>query len=282
MRTIKQIHSAEYRPIDDLVTYSPLPTARLKQIDPFLFLNHHGPQTYQPHNRGLPFGPHPHRGMETVTFIIEGEITHKDTGGHESVIKTRGIQWMTAGRGLVHAEVSSEQFKREGGHLEILQLWLNLPRRLKMTEPAYQGFQEEEIPSFISEDKSIKAQVISGEFEGTQGAYPSLTDVQLSTLHLKQGASLSLSIPAERNIFFYVVRGKVVVNNTPASMYQLVEFNNDDTTLHLESNEDAIVILGHAVPFNEPVVAYGPFVMNSQAEIQQAYQDYQQGKFGTF
>ena len=151
-----------------------------------------------------------------------------------------------------------------------------------MTEPAYQGFQEEEIPTFISEDESIKTQVISGEFEGTQGAYQSLTDVQLSTLYLKKGASLSLSISTERNIFFYVVRGKVVVNKTPATMYQLVEFNNNDTALHLESSEDAIVILGHAVPFNEPVVAYGPFVMNSQAEIQQAYQDFQQGKFGTF
>lgn len=115
MRKIKKIHSAEYRPIADLITYSPLPTRSLHMIDPFLFLNHHGFQTYPPHNNGLPFGPHPHRGMETVTFIVEGDIMHKDSSGHESVIGPGGVQYMTAGKGLIHAEVSSSEFKKEGG-----------------------------------------------------------------------------------------------------------------------------------------------------------------------
>lgn len=135
MKTIKKIHQAEFRPIADLITYSPIPTRTLDQIDPFLFLNHHGPQVYPPNNNGLPFGPHPHRGMETVTFIIDGDIAHHDSGGHTSVINNGGVQWMTAGKGLIHAEVSSEQFKKAGGKLEILQLWLNLPARLKMTTP---------------------------------------------------------------------------------------------------------------------------------------------------
>ena len=112
MRTIKKIHKAEYRPIADLKTWSPMPTRSLEMIDPFLFLNHHGPQTYTPNNRGLPFGPHPHRGMQTVTFILEGDIMHKDSGGHESVITAGGVQWMVAGRGLIHAEVSSDDFKK--------------------------------------------------------------------------------------------------------------------------------------------------------------------------
>jgi redox-sensitive bicupin YhaK (pirin superfamily) len=113
--------------IGDLVTRRPLPGPGLPDLDPFLFLNHHGPQLYPPHNRGLPFGPHPHRGFETVTFIIEGELAHRDSGGHENVIHAGGVQWMTAGRGLVHAELSPDSFKRSGGPLEILQLWVNLP-----------------------------------------------------------------------------------------------------------------------------------------------------------
>src|SRR5690349_21652213 len=124
MRSIKKIHSSEYRPIADLVTYSPMPTRSLEMLDPFLFLNHHGPQVYSPDNDGLPFGPHPHRGMETVTFILDGDIMHKDSGGHESIIREGGIQWMTAGSGLIHAEVSSDEFMDKGGPLEILQLWI--------------------------------------------------------------------------------------------------------------------------------------------------------------
>src|SRR5688572_10312288 len=131
-RTIKKIHRAVPHPIHDLKTYSPLPSNQLEQVDPFIFLNHHGPQVYKPGNKGLPFGPHPHRGMETVTFILDGDIMHQDTANHRSVIKSGGVQWMTAGSGLIHAELSSEEFKQNGGALEILQLWVNLPARLKI------------------------------------------------------------------------------------------------------------------------------------------------------
>ena len=138
--------------IGDLVTTRPLPGPGIEQIDPFLFLNHHGPQTYPPNNRGLPFGPHPHRGFETVTFILEGELAHRDSAGHESVIRAGGVQWMTAGSGLIHAEVSPEDFLRSGGPLEILQLWVNLPARLKMTRPRYQGVQADEIPTLMADE----------------------------------------------------------------------------------------------------------------------------------
>src|ERR1700692_3099449 len=136
-RTVKKVFAAVRDDIADLVTYRALPTSQVDMIDPFLFLNHHGPQVYPPHNHGLPFGPHPHRGFETVTFILEGELTHRDTAGHESIILEGGVQWMTAGSRLVHAEVSSSEFKRNGGPLELLQLWVNLPARLKMTTPRY-------------------------------------------------------------------------------------------------------------------------------------------------
>ncbi len=146
MRTVKAQHSAYRDDIGDLSTVRPLPGPDVDQIDPFLFLNHHGPQTYPTRNHGLPFGPHPHRGFETVTFILEGELAHLDSGGGESIIRAGGVQWMTAGRGLVHAEVSPESFKQRGGPLEILQLWVNLPARLKMIEPRYIGVQRDDIP----------------------------------------------------------------------------------------------------------------------------------------
>src|SRR5687768_9690885 len=131
LRTLKAIHKAEYDPIGGLVTYRAMPTRNfpMNRLDPFIFLNHHGRQVYPPGNPGLPFGPHPHRGFETVTFILEGELTHKDSSGAESVIREGGVQWMTAGSGLIHAEISSEVFKQKGGPLEILQLWVNLPAK---------------------------------------------------------------------------------------------------------------------------------------------------------
>jgi quercetin 2,3-dioxygenase len=132
VKTIRRQHAAHRDDIADLITRRPLPGPHVEQIDPFLFLNHHGPQRYPRGNRGLPFGPHPHRGFETVTFILDGSLAHADSGGHESIIEAGGIQWMTAGSGLVHSEVSPQSFKETGGQLEILQLWVNLPVRLEI------------------------------------------------------------------------------------------------------------------------------------------------------
>lgn len=281
MRTIKKIHQAEYRPIADLITYSPLPSRQLQQIDPFLFLNHHGYQEYKPHNSGLPFGPHPHRGMETVTFIIEGDIMHKDSQGYKSVISAGGVQWMTAGRGLIHAEVSSDDFKREGGPLEILQLWVNLPARLKMTEPAYSGLQKGAIPA-IAVNENVDLNLVSGTWAGQAGAFNTLSDVFLSTITLKAGGTVSLPVDSNRNILFYLIRGGLTVNGQAVKQRELAEFNQDGSTLDVTANIDSLLLFGHAVPFNEPVVSRGPFVMNSDQQIMEAYQDYQAGKFGVW
>ena len=283
MKTIKEIHKASYHPIADLITFNPLPSPKLRQIDPFIFLNHHGLQTYPKNNHGLPFGPHPHRGMETVTFILEGDIMHKDSGGHESVIEKGGIQWMTAGKGLIHAEVSSAKFLKEGGELEILQLWLNLPAKLKMTEPRYIGLQKSEITQFhLDGDKKVNIQLIAGEWDYHKGSFETLWPILLSTVYMEKGGGFVKDIPATENVFFYVVRGKVKVMGEEIPFRNLIEFNNDGDAIAVEATEDAVIILGHAKPFNEPLVAQGPFVMNSQEEIRQAYQDYQMGKFGTW
>jgi quercetin 2,3-dioxygenase len=273
-RTVRNIHRAARDDIADLVTRRPLPGRSIESLDPFLFLNHHGPQTYPPHNQGLPFGPHPHRGFETVTFILEGDLLHRDSGGHESVIAAGGAQWMTAGRGLVHAELSSPEFIERGGPLEILQLWINLPARLKMTEPRYVGVQKEEVPRLSFDGTSLG--LISGELSGRKGPVESLTGVWMSTVTLEAGASVRLPAPRGRTVFLYVARGALA--GIPA--FHLVELNDDADEVELRSPEGALALFGHAAPLGEPVVAQGPFVMNTREEIAQAIRDYHAGLFG--
>jgi quercetin 2,3-dioxygenase len=273
VRAVLGRYAAVSDDIGDLRTQRPLPNRELEQIDPFLFLNHHGPQVYPPGNQGLPFGPHPHRGFETVTFILEGSLSHEDTGGHESVIDAGGVQWMTAGRGLEHAELSPESFKRRGGGLEILQLWVNLPSRLKMTAPRYVGLQRDQIPSVARGGATVN--VISGSFDGATGPVESLTGVAMMTLSLEAGARVTLPAPRGRNVFFYIVRGELNVGRE----MELVHFDDDGDSIEVEAKTDAFLLFGHAEPYGEPVVAHGPFVMNTREEIVQAFRDYQLGLF---
>ena len=280
MRPVQAVYKAEYEPIADLVTYRALPTHQvpMQLIEPFIFLNHHGWQRYGPRNAGLPFGPHPHRGFETVTFILEGDLTHKDSSGAASVITAGGVQWMTAGSGLVHAGISSDEFKAQGGPLELLQLWVNLPAKLKMTPPNYVGLQKEAIP--VISGSGVQAQIISGDWNGVSGAFQPLTDVHLATLHFTEGGTFHASIPAHKNIFFYVAKGAVRVNKQDVLEHHLVHFANEGEEVALTAQSSAVVLLGHATPFNEPLVAHGPFVMNTREEIMQAFDDYHKGKFG--
>lgn len=278
-RTIRRRHPAYRDDIADLTTRRPLPGPGIDQIDPFLFLNHHGPQTYPPGNRGLPFGPHPHRGFETVTFILDGELAHRDSGGHESVIGAGGVQWMTAGRGLVHAELSPEEFKRRGGPLEILQLWVNLPARLKMTEPRYVGLQKDQIPSFAAGNGGVTVAAVSGTWDGHSGPIDTLADVQMAVLTFAPGGAVRLPVAPGRNVFLYLVRGALDVAGERAEQHHLVEVDRDGDEVALEAPGEAVALFGHAAPFGEPVVAHGPFVMNTREEIMQAVEDYRAGRF---
>lgn len=277
-RTLVRQHPAHRDDIADLVTRRPVPGPAVEQVDPFLFLNHHGPQTYPPNNRGLPFGPHPHRGFETVTFILEGELSHLDSGGHESIIKAGGVQWMTAGRGVVHAELSPADFKRQGGPLEILQLWLNLPSRLKMSPPRYVGLQRDEIP-VVEPAPGVRVQLVSGELDGQAGPVDSLTGVFMATVELAPGAQATLPAPQGRSVFFYVVRGEVEVAGQPVKAWSLAELSDGDA-VEVQSASGALILYGHADPIGEPVFAHGPFVMTTREEIIQAIEDYNAGKFG--
>jgi len=274
-RKLISLHRAMRDDIQDLTTRRPVPGPGLPQVDPFLFLNHHGPQTYPPGNRGLPFGPHPHRGFETVTFILEGSLAHHDSGSGASVVEAGGVQWMTAGSGLVHAELSPEAFKRTGGPLEILQLWVNLPARLKMTDPVYIPVPAPDIVATeLGEGVSMRA------VSGTEGApIHSLTDVMLAIVEIAPGGSATLPAPAGRNVFFYTVEGEAKIGEETVPEHALAQVGDGDG-LAVASENGCRILFGHADPIGEPVVAHGPFVMNSEAEIAQAIRDYQAGKFG--
>jgi redox-sensitive bicupin YhaK (pirin superfamily) len=279
-KTVLGIHPSHRDDIADLITRRPLPGPGVEQVDPFLFLNHHGPQLYPPNNRGLPFGPHPHRGFETVTFILEGELMHRDSGGHESIIRAGGVQWMTAGSGLVHAELSPDEFKRKGGPLEILQLWVNLPSRLKMTKPRYQGVQSEEIPALDAADGKARIAIVSGEWNGKRGPVDSITGNFMTTIQMTSGARLDFGELEGRGLFLYVVSGTIRANDRDVPQHHLVELGVSGDELAIEATSDARLLFGHGAPIGEPVVAHGPFVMNTVDEIRQAIIDYQAGKFG--
>jgi redox-sensitive bicupin YhaK (pirin superfamily) len=278
-KVVQNIVHAEHDDIADLVTFRAMPVPGLERIDPFLFLNHHGPQNYVENNHGLPFGPHPHRGFETVTIVLEGDIAHGDSAGNESVITAGGVQWMTAGRGIVHSEVSSDHFRRAGGPLEILQLWINLPARLKMSEPYYLGLHRHQIPSYERDNKRVKVQLISGKWEDNLGPFPTLFPVTTMCLSLQEGADYVFEIPSEDNVFFYVISGEVKVNGRKANLRKTVTFEGAGNLLHLSSEKGTRILLCHARPHKESVVSYGPFVMNTVEEIQKAIHDYQSGKY---
>jgi redox-sensitive bicupin YhaK (pirin superfamily) len=279
MKRVKKIIHAERDDIADLITFRAMPVAGLTDLNPFIFLNHHGPQTYVENNHGLPFGPHPHRGFETVTFILEGDIAHRDSTGTESVITEGGVQWMTAGRGIVHSEVSSEHFKRAGGPMEILQLWVNLPARLKMSEPWYLGLQKHQIPRFERDAGKVNVQLVSGKWEDNLGPIPTLRPTSTMLISMKDNAAYAFEVPEGERIFFYVVSGFISVNGTKAGPRETVTFHDEGTQLEVTTEKGARILFCHAPPLDEPIVSYGPFVMNTMDEIKEAIQDFQSGKF---
>ncbi len=282
MRTINAVYRAGYTDYDGLDTYAVMPREHfpIESIEPFIFLNHHGRQVYPASNRGLPFGPHPHKGFETVTFIVEGELVHEDSTGYKSNIKAGGIQWMTAGKGIIHSETSSEEFLEKGGPLEILQLWVNLPAKHKNTPPAYIGLQQEEVPDISLDKGKVIVHLVSGKFGEHVAPIQSPGDVNLSSISFKQGGKLEVSVPKEHTILFYIVSGTLEVNGENVEMHELVDFNKDGETITMTAKEDSLILFGHTIPTNEPIAAHGPFVMNTQEEIRQAFVEYQKGEMG--
>lgn len=278
LRIVRGRYPALRDDIGDLTTRRPVPGPGLERIGAFLFLNHHGPQTYPAGNAGLPFGPHPHRGFETVTLILQGVLAHRDSAGHESVIHAGGVQWMTAGGGLIHEEVSPASFKRDGGPLEILQLWVNLPARLKRVAPRYIGLQREAIPVIRVDEGRCSVHLIAGDWHGSRGPVHSLTGVFMSTAEAQPGGRVTFADLYGRDVFLYVVRGEITVAGTTVREFELAELGVGDA-VEIEALTPTTFVFAHASPIDEPVVAHGPFVMNSPEEIREAYADYHAGRF---
>ncbi len=279
-RTVKRVLGSEKHRIGNLTMYQPLPAGDIEQIDPFILLHHHGPNKLGPHNAGLPFGPHPHRGFETVTLIFEGNIVHRDSQGFSSGIREGGVQWMTAGKGIIHSEDIDARMREQGGALEIIQLWVNLPARLKMVEPNYQGFQKEEMPGLSLANGKLAVNLISGIFDGSKGPVNSITGIDLSTIFMKSGGIFETEIVSARNILLYILDGEILVNGIKSGDRTLVELDNDGSGIRIEAITDSRLILGSGMPYHEPIAAHGPFVMNTSTEIREAINDYQAGKMG--
>lgn len=283
IRSIRYINRASASSPGGLLTRQAIPTMEGTTLDPFILFNHHGPQVYPANNGGLPFGPHPHRGFQTLTFVERGSLRHRDSLGGDSTIHAGGVQWMTAGKGIVHAEESSDSFKQEGGEVEVLQLWMNLPASHKMVEASYHGLEASDIPRVQLNGDAAILELISGNFDGTQGPVDSISDLFTSRIRLQPGSSVDLDPGDGREVFLYLISGKLEVNGSAMADYRMAVFSELEGSISIlnTGSNAATMIYAHGAPINESVSSYGPFVMNTVHEIEQAIKDYQQGRMGT-
>ena len=280
-RGIKKVITSKEVMMGPIKLHQPLPIAGLEQVDPFILLHHAGPKNQIPGGKSvMEVGAHPHRGFEPVSFIFKGAIEHKDSRGNHSVIYEGGVQWMTAGMGIMHSEGPPQAFIEKGGEYEMIQLWINLPSHLKMVQPNYQGFQKEEIPFFEDEAGNVRLNIVSGEYKGVKGPINSLTDITAYTIETKAGGRVTIDIPKERNVMLYQLRGNSFVQDLEIGDKQLIQFDNEGEKIQIEANKDSLILFLAGDPINEPVVSWGPYVMNSQTEILEAMRDFQLGKMG--
>ncbi len=253
-----------------------------ESVSPFLLLDYAGPMDFPPsdHRRGV--GQHPHRGFETVTIVFDGEVAHRDSTGAGGLIGPGDVQWMTAGSGVLHEEYHSEAFARNGGRLEIVQLWVNLPARLKMADPRYQTLLDADIPRVDLRNESGLLRVIAGEFEGARGPARTSTPMNIWDVRLDEGKTAAFSLPEGHNVVLAVFDGPIVLNGEGhARSGETVVFERYGGDIILSAQADCKALLMSGEPIDEPVAQQGPFVMNTKEELQQAVEDYRSGKFGT-
>jgi quercetin 2,3-dioxygenase len=267
----------------------PFPTGGVDMIDPFLLLDEMGPVDWPPGGAiGAP--DHPHRGFETVTYILAGRLEHKDSSGHASVLAPGDVQWMTAGAGVVHSEMPEHDFKRSGGTMHGFQIWVNLPGEYKMMKPRYQDLRGPEIPVGRSDDGKAEVKVIAGEALGASAIIDTVIPIHFLHYTLAPGADVTQSLPPTDNALAYVFRGSARVRDRSADSWKPLEagqaavFGRDGDEVRLggpEAGDPAELLLLSGRPIEEPVVRYGPFVMNTRREILEAIQDYQSGRMGS-
>ena len=285
MKTIRGVYSAPHQhwvgdgfPVRSLFSYNSHGT----HLSPFLLLDYAGPAQFAPASKPRGVGEHPHRGFETVTIVYQGEVEHRDSTGAGGKIGPGDVQWMTAANGILHDEFHSQAFTERGGTLEMVQLWVNLPAKDKLARPGYQTLLDADIPDVALADEAGRVRVIAGDFNGHRGPARTFTPMDVWDVRLKQGAQTRFDIAAGRTLALVVLRGTVLVNgDAVVRASQFVQLSRDGHGVQVEAQDDATVLLLSGEPIDEPIVGYGPFVMNTRDEIAQAMTDFNSGRFGS-
>jgi redox-sensitive bicupin YhaK (pirin superfamily) len=252
-----------------------------EQLSPFLLLDYAGPENFSPTDTPRGVGEHPHRGFETVTIVYEGVVAHRDSTGNGGGIGPGDVQWMTAASGIVHEEMHEKEWAKKGGAFHAIQLWVNLPRAYKMSSPGYQTLLKGDIPVVELAGGAGHLRVIAGEFRGIKGPAKTFTPVHLYDVRVKAGHAAEIAVPAGFNTAVFVLQGGVSVNGSgQAQEAELVQLDKSGERLALKAETDTILLVLSGEPIEEPIARYGPFVMNTKAELVQAVNDYQAGKMG--
>lgn len=281
--SIKYIGRSEFVNMGPIRLRQPLPDRQLEMVDPFILLHHYGPYKISEIDNPFDLGPHPHRGFEPVTFLFQGEQLHRDSLGNESVVEAGDVQWTTAGRGIIHSEGPTKSFIKEGGFIEGIQLWLNLPSSKKMMQPNYQHEKYNDFRVITSVDNKVETRIVAGESDGVFGRILTQTPVNAFVIEAEKGGMETIKFPSTHNGMLYLFTGSVTVNSSKElklNENQLVQFNRDGEGFTLEANSDSKLLFLSGEPINEPVASYGPYVMNTQTELMEAMRDYQMGKMG--
>jgi len=284
-RQVKEVVTAhKQKEGGGFIVRRPLPTNSFDDLDPFLLIDELGPVEYGP-GQAVGAPDHPHRGFETVTYILEGEGQHEDSAGNKGFIGPGDVQWMTAGSGVVHSEMPTKNLMDNGGVMHGFQIWVNLPAHKKMTSPRYQEVSRDNIPEATTEDGLTHVKVITGEALGVKAVIDTHTPIVYQDWILKPGADVTTSIPEDHNVGIYVFSGRVQVGSNlkwvnDGQLAVLSKGSDIQFKIPLDAEEGARFLLLGGTPLNEPVARYGPFVMNTEQELQQAFNDYQNGKMG--
>jgi redox-sensitive bicupin YhaK (pirin superfamily) len=268
---------------DGFRVHSFFPGGRLidkKRMSPFFLLDYGSKVDFSAREEPRGVGVHPHRGFETVTIAYHGRIAHHDSAGNSGIIGEGDVQWMTAASGLLHKEYHEENFSKTGGLFQMVQLWVNLPAKYKMTPPKYQEITNGMMGKYELKDNKGSVEVIAGEYKNVKGPASTFTPMNVYNARLKKGAALELNFPADHNTGILVIEGSAVINGKTAATDHFVLFSNDGEQINIEASEDAILLVLSGEPINEPIAQYGPFLMNTWEELEQAIQDVNAGKFG--
>ncbi len=253
----------------------------MKKMDPFILMDYNSKFHFTPSDKPRGVGVHPHRGFETVTIAYKGKVAHHDSSGGGGIIGEGDVQWMTAASGVLHKEYHEENFSKEGGDFQMVQLWVNLPAKDKMTKPKYQSISNAQINRFTLPDNGGEIEVIAGSYQDVKGAASTFTPIHLQNARLNKGGKAAFNFPANYTTALLVIEGSIKVNgeeNVPTDNF--VSFENEGEEFTIEALEDAVVLVLSGEPINEPIAAQGPFVMNTEGEITQAINDYNMGRFG--